>query len=106
MEGLYQTLPYPYLPQAPTTDYSNPTANHSGSPASTPLMMYRPTLERPVDPLENHPLLLLLVHFTGLILTIITIITTTTHHPAPPLMVAMVAPIRLSWHHHLQHDLK
>ncbi|RCH80761.1 hypothetical protein CU097_002751 [Rhizopus azygosporus] len=55
MEGLYQTLPYPYLPQAPPTDYSNPTANHSGSPASTPLMMYRPTLERPVDPLDNHP---------------------------------------------------
>ncbi|RCH78455.1 hypothetical protein CU098_003582, partial [Rhizopus stolonifer] len=58
MEGLYQTLPYPYLSQTPTTEYSNntntTTSNNTGSPSTTPLMMYRPTLERPFSSLDDH----------------------------------------------------
>ncbi|KAG1140762.1 hypothetical protein G6F37_009331 [Rhizopus arrhizus] len=54
MEGLYQTLPYPYLSQTSAPEYPSSSTNHSGSPSGTPLMMYRPTLERPFPSLDDH----------------------------------------------------
>ncbi|KAI9259302.1 transcription regulator HTH, apses-type DNA-binding domain-containing protein [Sporodiniella umbellata] len=52
MEGLYQTLPYPYLSQTNHHEYPNHHSPTEGA-AHTPLMMYRPTLERPFGLEEN-----------------------------------------------------